>query len=81
MGKQRKWDRGLLRWGAAALTGCLTATSCGTNLQDAVSNGLYQFVTQATVNLLNDALFPGSDLNGNGNGSGGDPFDDPPVQP
>ncbi|MEK6674667.1 MAG: hypothetical protein AABZ47_03320 [Planctomycetota bacterium] len=64
--------------------GLLPATSCGLNLRDAVSTGLYQFVTQTTVNLLSSLLpiedtLPGID--GSIDNGSGDPFDAPPAQP
>jgi hypothetical protein len=50
-------------------------------LQDAVSEGLYQFVTQTTVDALASVFATDLDPSDVDNGGGGDPFDDPPVQP
>lgn len=65
--------------------GLLLATSCGLNLRDAVSTGLYQFVTQTTVDLLGSVLQINDDSASGSDGAvdsgSGDPFDSPPSQP
>lgn len=80
-GRGRRVVRGLCLVVSASL---FAVSSCGMRFRDAVSLGLFQFVTQSTVNLLGDALpslGPTDDMAGNPGSGSGDPFDDPPVQP
>ncbi len=69
---------------ASALASGVLPAHCTTTLEDAVLQGVSQFVTDATAGLLSSFLpfdvSGGDGGGGGGDNGGGDPFGNPPVQ-